>query len=65
MDFHLNLTFSVLLNLTMENRTTQGMIADLDGIPKILSKISIGSNNDSNIIIAGLRLIANILEIGN
>lgn len=65
LDFHLNLTFSVLLNLTMENRTTQEMIVNLDGIPKILSKIAIGlTTHDSNIVIAGLRLIANILEIG-
>ena len=64
-DFQLDLTLSVLVNLTMENRTTQKMIADLNGIPKILSKISIDSKlQNISFVITGLRLLANVLEIG-
>jgi hypothetical protein len=49
----------------MENKTTQEMIVDMDGISKILLKISdCFRDKDFNCIITGLRLMANILEIG-
>jgi hypothetical protein len=49
----------------MENKTTQEMIVDMDGISKILLKISdCFRDKDFICIITGLRLMANILEIG-
>ncbi len=64
LESHCNLACQVLLNFTMENKTTQEMIIDLGGISKILSKIpNIPQDGDFNFIITGLRLMANILEI--
>ena len=65
MDHYLNITMSVSVNLSMENRVIQKKIVDYGGISKILSKISVDLNDESiDFITTGFKLMANILEIG-